>query len=126
MNANLEAFKALTSISFLSQLVPLEHTVPEGKRRKVYHGDYDSVPSERFVPKRSITKQDYGKNRIIVLNAMIKIGKACSFAQIFEITNLDRSTVNKWVKVLVAEKLAVKVRDATRGKDKLPSLWKLL
>ena len=126
MNANLEAFKALTSISFLSCLKPLEHTIPEGKKRKVYHGDYDSVPSERYVPKRSITKEDYGKNRVIVLNAMKKIGRSCSFAQISKVANLDRSTVNKWVKVLVAEKLAVKVRDATRGKDKLPSLWKLI
>jgi len=126
MNANLEAFKALTSISFLSQLVPLEHTIPEKAKRKVYHGDYDSIPSERFVPRRSITKQDYGKNRVIVLNTMKRIGRSCSFAQIFDITGLDKSTVNKWVKVLVEEKLAVKVRDATRGKDKQSSLWKLL
>lgn len=126
MNANPEAFKALTSISFLSCLKPLEHTIPEKAKRKVYHGDYDSVPSERYVPKPTKSSADYGKNRVLVLAAMKRIGRSCSFAQIFEITGLDRSTVNKWVKVLVAEKIVVKVRDATRGKDKLPSLWKLI
>jgi len=123
-----KVIESLYDLSFLSFLKPIPFEVLKKNKRKVYHGDEEEEDkkAKSYTPIPPKGSPDYGKNRPLVLNAMKQIGKACTFAQIQEIVKLDKSTVRMWVGKLEDEKVVVKVRDATRGKDKLCSLWKLI